>query len=203
MHRDDHPQDAETRGDSSGDRETGDRETGDRATHDVASSVSTIVEALGAAAAAGETPALHALLRANADVVNHHRSDGWTALHLASYYGHLACVQLLLERGAHTEVRSDNATRNMPLHAAIAGECNAAVITALLDAGADYNRAAGHGVSPLHLAAARGSREIADLLIARGADPRARMDNESMPWHLADERGHGELARRLEGFAAP
>lgn len=162
-----------------------------------------VVDALGAAAAAGEAPVLRTLLAANAELVNRLRTDGWTALHLASYYGHASCVHVLLANGAHTEVRSDNPARNMPLHAAIAGECDAAVIDALLDAGADYNRAAGHGVTPLHLAAARGSREVADTLLERGADPRARMENESMPWHLADERGHADLARRLEGFAAP
>jgi len=174
-------------------------QVGEESSHDDAA----IVDAIGAAAAAGEVPALHALLSAHAALINRHRTDGWTALHLASYYGHGACVRMLLDHGAHTEVRSDNPTRNMPLHAAIAGECSAAVIDTLLEAGADYNRAAGHGVTPLHLAAARGSREIADTLLERGADPRARLENESMPWHLADERGHIELARRLEGFAAP
>ena len=74
----------------------------------------------------------------------------------------------------------------MPLHAAIAGECDAAVIDALVDAGVDYDRVAGHGVTPLHLAAVRGSRGIADRLLERGANPRARMENEFMPWHLAD-----------------
>lgn len=162
-----------------------------------------VVEAIGAAAAAGELHALQALVGKHGALLNRHRTDGWTALHLAGYYGHVTCVQLLLEAGANTEVRSNNPTRNMPLHAAIAGECNPAVIDALLAAGADYNRAAGHGVTPLHLAAARGARDIADTLLKHGADPRARMENESMPWHLADERGHAELARRLEGFAAP
>ena len=172
---------------------------GEDTSHDDAA----IVDAMGAAAAAGEAPVLRRLLGTYAELVNRHRTDGWTALHLASYYGHVPCVRMLLASGAHTEVRSDNPTRNMPLHAAIAGECDAVVIDALLDAGADYNRAAGHGVTPLHLAAARGSREVADRLLDRGANPHVRMENESLPWHLADERGHAELARRLEGFAAP
>ncbi|KAL6010140.1 hypothetical protein ACLOJK_000571 [Asimina triloba] len=46
--------------------------------------------------------------------------DGDTALHLACLYGHQACVQLLLERGASLESKDEEGA--IPLHDACAGE---------------------------------------------------------------------------------
>ncbi|KAF3626211.1 putative aquaporin TIP1-1-like [Capsicum annuum] len=45
--------------------------------------------------------------------------DGDTALHLTCLYGHLSCVQLLLERGASLEAKDEDGA--LPLHDACAG----------------------------------------------------------------------------------
>jgi ankyrin repeat protein len=156
-----------------------------------------IVEAMGSAAAAGDVPALSALVEKHSTLVNKRRTDGWTALHLAGFFGHVDAMRYLLAHGAHTEVRSDNPTSNMPLHAAIAGAASAEAVALLLDAGADANSVAGHGVTPLHLAGARGTREIADQLLAHDADLAARMDDGTLASDLAAAREHPEVAAYL------
>ncbi len=156
-----------------------------------------LVEAIGNAAASGDVPALSALVEKHGALVNRCRTDGWTALHLAGFYGHVDAMRYLLAQGAHTEVRSDNPTSNMPLHAAIAGAANADAVALLLDAGADANSVAGHGVTPLHLAGARGTRDIADQLLAHDANVAARMHDGSLASDFAESRGHPDVAAYL------
>ena len=86
--------------------------------------------------------------------------------------------------------------RNTPLHAAIAGKRDHALITRLLDRGADVNTAAGGGITPLHLAASRGDVPLIDVLLAHGAQP-TETDDGQTPIDLARERGHPEAAERL------
>ncbi len=156
-----------------------------------------LVEAIGNAAASGDVLALSALVEKHPALINKRRTDGWTALHLAGFFGHVDVMRYLLAHGAHTEVRSDNPTSNMPLHAAIAGAANSEAVALLLDAGADANSVGGHGVTPLHLAGARGTREIADQLLAHDADVSARMDDGALASDLAATREHPEVAAYL------
>ena len=93
-------------------------------------------------------------------------------LHLAAEGGHLACVELLLERGlsVHLRDRGDNATA---LHWAAQGG-HLAVMERLLGAGADID-----GAGDLHEVGVIGwatcfrdvRTEVADFLLARGAKP--------------------------------
>ena len=41
------------------------------------------------------------------------RQDGWTALYSASYAGHLQTVEILLDRGADIEARSEKVNENI------------------------------------------------------------------------------------------
>ena len=133
--------------------------------------------------------------RASIDALGDH---GWSALHLAAFLGRREATAWLLEEGADPAVVSGNREANTPLHAALAGREDEGVIRALLDAGADPGARAAQGVTPLHLAASRGNREVVDLLMANGARPEA-MDDGRQPSALARERGHGEVAEYLEG----
>jgi ankyrin repeat protein len=130
-------------------------------------------------------------------------ADGWTPLHLAAYYGHAAAVVVLLGAGADPRARSTNSMANTALHAAIAGEGVPLVVVALIDGGANPHEVAAGSTTALHLAAARGNRQLVDLLLQHGADPRARLEDGSMPHHVAAGRGHEALALWLEGQAAP
>jgi ankyrin repeat protein len=151
----------------------------------------------------GDLSALEQTLAADANVAQYVTPEGWSLLHLAAYYGHSALVKTLLAHGASAGTRSTNSTANMPLHAAIAGAADHACVKLLLAGGAGIHATGGHDVTPLHLAASRNDRALCELLLALGADPRARMEGGSMPHQVAHDRGHVELGLWLEGHAAP
>ena len=103
---------------------------------------------------------------------------GWTGLHTAAQRGHLAAVQLLLERGSAPNAR-EHGDNTYPLHWAAANR-HTEVVRALLDAGGDV-----HGVGDDHELDAIGwatyfhepgrapgdNPEVASLLVERGARP--------------------------------
>jgi len=154
------------------------------------------------AAATGDAARIRTLLAADRMVANSRSADGGTPLHLACYFGHTDAVQLLLQTGADAHAWSMNAMRNQPLHAAIAGARDAAIIGALLAAGADVNAAGGGGFTPLHLAASRGDIALIDELIARGAVG-CQAENGQTPAEIAAERGYPEAAERFAERSSP
>ena len=88
-----------------------------------------------AAAATGRLDDLEkALLEPGA--VNACAYDGWTPLHLSSFFGHVEGARLLLDSGADVHAISRNSLKNTPLHAATAGR-HPDVALLLLDRGAD------------------------------------------------------------------
>ena len=65
-------------------------------------------------------------------------------------------------------------------------------------AGADVNaKEVGDKWTPLHNAAWGGHKEIAELLIAKGADMNAKDDEGMTPLHPAAAAGHREIAELL------
>ena len=77
--------------------------------------------------------------------------DGWTALHLAAFFGHVDAARILLEAGADLQAVSGNSLRNTPLHAATAGK-HADVALFLLEQGADPHAVDAGGYTPLRIA---------------------------------------------------
>lgn len=155
------------------------------------------------AAALGEVDALRRVLEEDDDARVRRSSDGWTPLHLAAFFGREEAAALLIDHGAPLDGHSTNATRNTPLHAALAGALNPALVRRLVFAGADVTARAAHAVTPLHLAASRGDGALCDLLLARGADPHAPMDDGTTPAQMATARGFGALGERLAALARP
>src|SRR6059036_804266 len=75
------------------------------------------------ASAAGLADRALEQIEADPAIVNAYSHDGWTPLHLASFFGHREIAKLLLARGADVNARSRNtrfAKENTPLHAAAA-----------------------------------------------------------------------------------
>jgi ankyrin repeat protein len=75
---------------------------------------------------------------------------------------------------------------------------NLGAVEKLLGKGTDASARDKAGWTPLHLAAYSGHREIADLLIANGADVNAKIDViECTPLHLCAKQGHKDMAELL------
>jgi uncharacterized protein len=145
----------------------------------------------------GDTARLEQILAATPEAVNSQSADGWTALHLAGFFGQVEAAKLLLAHGASVSAYGNNYMRNLPLHAALSGAQNQALVSLLLEHGANANAAGATGITPLHLAASRGNQALIDLLLAKGADKSSKMDNGQQPADLAREHGHPAMAQAL------
>jgi ankyrin repeat protein len=142
--------------------------------------------------------ALRTALEDDDDARVRRSSDGWTPLHLAAFFGRDEAAALLIDHGAPINGHATNATRNTPLHAALAGAVSATLVRRLVMAGASVTARDAHGATPLHLAASRGAEPLCDLLLARGADPGARTAEGATPGQMATDRGFPALGERLE-----
>ena len=150
---------------------------------------------------AGLVPYVLRQIDANRDLLDAHSNDGWTPLHLAAFFGYPELAKELLSRGVNVDVRSSNAMRNTPLHAAVAGR-QTELMRLLLENGADANANQEGGWTALHAAAQNGDREMAELLIAYGADLNARANNQQCPLDMALLKGHKDLASLLGELGA-
>ena len=148
------------------------------------------------AAGLGRPDRLAELLAADPGLAAPFASDGFTPLHLASFFGWVEAARLLLERAAPPNAVSRNPMRVMPLHSAAAGGHDE-VARLLVAAGADVNARQLHGYTPLHAAAQNGDTELTEMLLAAGADPSARTDAGQTPADLAIASDHVALASRL------
>src|SRR5439155_16330206 len=103
------------------------------------------------AAAAGELERVERLVGADPESVTSYSADGWTPLHLASYFGQVKIAELLLANRGDAAAPSRNSNANTPLHAALAGH-HTLIAGLLIGAGADVNAADAAGWRPLHIA---------------------------------------------------
>jgi ankyrin repeat protein len=147
-------------------------------------------------AALGDLDQLNIRIKEDNSVLSAFSGDGFTLLGLASYFGHRAVVELLLEAGADPNVPSANAFQVTPLHSATAIS-NLEVAELLVRAGADVNAKQRSGVTPLHSAAHNGQLELAELLIRNGADVNARTEAGQSPLQMALERNHELVAAAI------
>jgi ankyrin repeat protein len=113
--------------------------------------------------------------------VNTRSKDSWTPLHVASYYGNVEIVRLLLDHGADLDAATGN-MEDKPLHSVSYGkyrsqEDGVRVAQLLFDRGADVNTRGKNDWTPLHLASCYGSVEIVRLLLDHGADLDAATGN--------------------------
>ncbi|MCB0959358.1 MAG: ankyrin repeat domain-containing protein [Acidimicrobiales bacterium] len=138
------------------------------------------------AAALGDVDRLRDLLDDDPDAATAEAADGFSALHLAAWFGRPRCAELLLARGADPEQVAGNGTDLRPLHsAAAAGQTVIAHL--LLDRGADIEAPQQAGVRALHSAAHRDDAAMVALLLDRGADPAAATDDGRTARDLASD----------------
>ena len=128
------------------------------------------------AAAVGDTGRVRELLDGEPSLAGRTAPDGFTALHLAAFFGHDEAAAELVRRGAHVGAVAENPLHVQPLHSAAAGG-HTAIARLLLEEGADPNARQDGGFVPIHAAAQSGNDELYDLLVAHGADQDAATDD--------------------------
>lgn len=116
-----------------------------------------------------------------------------SGLMIAAWEGNVPMMELFFSRGGSLQQINSIGEQALQL-AAWRGHIDA--VRWLLDHGAPVNRD-GKAWSALHYAVFAGHREIADLLLARGADVNARAPNDASVLMMAAREGHEELAQRL------
>ncbi|KAK2599185.1 hypothetical protein QQS21_005376 [Conoideocrella luteorostrata] len=100
------------------------------------------------------------------------RDPNFSVLLLASYFGHFAIVECLLENGADIEAK-DNTSGRTPLHLA-ARNGHEAVVKLLIDKGSNVHAMDDNDGTPLWTAADMGHEAIVELLLDSGADIEVR-----------------------------
>ena len=148
------------------------------------------------AAAVGAHDRLASLIDGDPALLAARSVDGFTPLHLASFFGHEACVRVLLGAGADPSHVATNPMTVTPLHSAAAGG-HTAVVELLLSAGADPDARQSGGWTALHSAAQNGDVATARALLGRGADRAAENDGGRTPLDLAVEAGKDDVAQLL------
>jgi hypothetical protein len=158
-----------------------------------------LLEAVQSCDAAGVKSAL----AAGADVDAQTR-DKESALHLAAGTGDAKIIRLLLEHGADPKI--EDIFHGTPLVALLMSydeaDGNAEVVhelaRAFIERGANVNATDSNKGSALHWAASQSLHETVELLLARGADPKAEDDDGDTPL----TRTVGKRARREKRLGA-
>jgi ankyrin repeat protein len=148
------------------------------------------------ASALGRVERIKQLLRDDRSRASAYSPDGFPAVGLAAFFGHLEAVQALIAAGADVHAAATNAFKVQAIHAAVASR-NLDVVRAVLEAGADPNAAQQQGFRPIHEAGNTGNRELAELLVQYGADPALKNDAGKSATDLARAKGHAALAEWL------
>lgn len=139
------------------------------------------------AAAVGRTRGLEELLDGEPELARAWSRDGFTALHLAAFFGREDAARVLLDRGAQVDLVARNPTIHVtPLQSA-AARAHAGIVKLLLEHGADPNAAQDGGFTPLHAAAGNDDRESVEALLEAGADPALANDDGQTAADLAGD----------------
>ena len=152
------------------------------------------------AAALGRLDRLKERLVADPAAAADYSPDGFTALHLAAFFGKAEAARILLDAGASVHAYTRNPFANQPLHAAAAGR-HAEICRLLVAAGADVNATQHGGYTPLHEAAQSGDDELVELFLSAGADATVSVADGGTPADLAEAAGHHDVAERLREVA--
>ena len=154
--------------------------------------------ALQDAALAGDAARIATLLKDASWTVDTLSPDGWTALHLASFFGNDAAVVALLDHDANARIMGRAFEQNLALHAACAGgRLGRAAFARLVKATGDPDALQKQGYTALMIAAGNGFVDAVEVLLEAGANRGLKQGEGKTAAELARERGHGELAKKL------
>lgn len=148
------------------------------------------------AATLGDVPRLQALLASDPQLARAYSNDGFTALHLAAFFGQPAAVEELLRHAPDVNAVSRNAMKVAVINAAAASR-NADVVKLVLPAGANPDTQQEAGYTALHSAAVNNNSEMVRALLDAGADPAIRTDARQTAAEMAREKGNAEVAALL------
>jgi ankyrin repeat protein len=146
--------------------------------------------------ALGREGRIRHLTTTNAKLCAKRSPDGWTALHLAAFFGQINAARVLIEQGADVNARSRNDLDACPLHSAAAGR-HFAVCELLIADGADIDAKQHGGFTALMASAQNGDRGLAELLVKRGATRSITNDAGQKAAAIAAAAGYVELAAFL------
>src|SRR2546422_7678687 len=149
------------------------------------------------AATFGDLDRLAVLLAADPSLADRRSGDGFTALHLAAFFGQDDAVRLLLARGADPDARGTGWMTGTPLNSAASAR-HAVAVELLLEAGADPDAVQRGGRTPLHSSAHNGDARTVELLLARGADPAAIDDDGRSVADMARKNGDPATIRAIQ-----
>lgn len=128
------------------------------------------------AAALGDSDRLRSLLRDHPDLVCTYSPDGFTPLHLASFFSQPAAVEELLHNGADPNAVATNGSKLAVINSAAASN-NAELVKRLLREGANPDAQQQGGFTALHAAAQHNNAEMTKALLDAGADVSLRTDD--------------------------
>jgi uncharacterized protein len=148
------------------------------------------------ATAAGKADQVSQILKKDPDAAKRWSADGFTALHLAAFFGRPEIARILIRNAADVSATSRNSMKVAPLHSAAAAHSRE-IVRLLLenDAPADVRQEGGW--TPLHEAAQIGDVEMTRDLLQHRADPQARSDDGKTPADMAAAKGHEEIVKLL------
>jgi ankyrin repeat protein len=149
------------------------------------------------AAATGRIHHVIRLLARDPELVNAYSEDGFQALGLACYFGHLEVAEYLVKAGAPLNVPSRNQLKAAPIQSATAAG-HIEIVRMLLENRADPNLQEQGGYTPLHAAAQNGDGDMIRALLYGGADLNATSADGKTPLDLAMEKGHTKAAKILQ-----
>jgi ankyrin repeat protein len=128
------------------------------------------------AATLGDLPRLRALLAAEPALAKAFSNDGFTALHLATFFSQPEAAEELLRSGADVDAVANNGMKVAVINSAAASG-RADVVKLVLRAGANPNAKQQMGWTALHAAAAHDNVEMAQALLEAGADASLKNDD--------------------------
>jgi len=148
------------------------------------------------ATASGRAQTVSEILHRDSAQATAWSSDGFTALHFASFFNEPTIARELVRRGADVAAVSMNPMEVTPLHSAAAAHATE-IVRMLVESDAPVNAKQHGGWTALHAAADNGNEEMIKILLQHGADSLAQNDDGKTPAQIAQLKGREKAFQLL------